>query len=73
MGRPDSRSELPGIACPTAVVCGRQDAVTPLKMAEEIAAGIPNAKLRIIEGCGHLASLERPEAATAVMRDWLTG
>ncbi len=73
MGRPDSRAELSGISCPTTVVCGRQDVLTPPEMAEEMAAGVPGARLKMIENCGHLASLEQPEAATAAMRDWLTG
>jgi pimeloyl-ACP methyl ester carboxylesterase len=70
-GRPDFRPILPAIACPTMVICGRQDAVTPLDRSEEIAAAIPGARLAVIEDCGHLAALERPQAVTALMRLWL--
>ena len=42
-------------------------------MAQEIAAGIPGAKLEIIPDCGHLSTLERPEAVNRAMRTWLTG
>ena len=49
MGRPDSRPFLPSIQCPTLVLVGRQDALTPVEMAQEIAAGIPGAKLEIID------------------------
>ena len=42
-------------------------------MAQEIAAGIPGAKLEIIPDCGHLSTLERPEAVNRAMRAWLTG
>ena len=70
-GRPDSRPGLAAIACPTLVVCGRQDMLTPMEWSEEIAAGIPGARLVAIEDCGHLSTMERPEAATALLRDWL--
>jgi pimeloyl-ACP methyl ester carboxylesterase len=69
--RPDSRPDLPRIACPTLVVVGRQDALTPPDRAEEIAAGIPGARLCVVEDCGHLVTVERPQAATVLMRDWL--
>jgi pimeloyl-ACP methyl ester carboxylesterase len=71
LGRTDSRPILPRIACSTWVICGRQDAVTPLDRSEEIAAAIPGARLAIIEDCGHLSALERPQAVTALMRLWL--
>ena len=73
MGRPDSLATLPGIACPTLVLCGRQDALTPLSCSEEMAAGIPGADLVVIEDCGHLATMERPEEVTAALRAWLEG
>ncbi len=71
IGRPDSRRELPNIACPTLVLCGREDALTPLHLHEEMASLIPGSRLRVIEECGHLSTLERPEAVTAAMREWL--
>lgn len=71
MGRPDARPDLGAIDCPTLVLCGRQDALTPLALHEEMADLIPTARLAVIEECGHLPTLERPQAATALMRDWL--
>jgi pimeloyl-ACP methyl ester carboxylesterase len=71
MGRPDSRPDLGRIRCPTLVLGGRQDAVTPPEVMEEIAAGIPAAKLVLLDRCGHLAPLEQPEAVTAAMAEWL--
>jgi pimeloyl-ACP methyl ester carboxylesterase len=73
MGRPDSRPDLPGIAAPALIICGRQDALTPLDKSEEMAAAIPRARLAVIEECGHLATMERPQAATALMRLWREG
>ena len=72
MSRPDGREDLKKIACPTLVLCGRQDALTPLTGHEEMAAAIPNASLVVIEDCGHLAPLERPAAVSSAMRAWLT-
>lgn len=71
MDRPDSRPMLPSISCPTLVLCGRQDAISTLEMHAEMADAIPGARLAVVEECGHLASLERPHATTALMRDWL--
>jgi pimeloyl-ACP methyl ester carboxylesterase len=71
IGRPDSRRDLPNIACPTLVLCGREDAQTPLPLHEEMASLIPGSRLRVIEECGHLSTLERPEAVTAALREWL--
>jgi pimeloyl-ACP methyl ester carboxylesterase len=72
LDRPDGRKDLQDIPCPTLVLCGRQDALTPLSAHEEMAKAIPNARLVIIEDCGHLAPLEQPHAVSAVMRYWLT-
>ena len=72
MSRPDNRPLLASIKCPTIVIVGREDALTPPEMAQEIATGIPGAKLEIIPECGHLSTLERPEAVNRAMRAWLT-
>lgn len=72
LGRIDSRPHLAAIQVPTLVLCGRQDGLTPLERHEEMAAAIPGARLSVIEDCGHLATMEQPVAATAMLRDWLT-
>ena len=73
MSRPDFRPDLPHIGCPTLVLCGREDALTPLERHEEIARLIPTARLVIIEQCGHLSTLERPHEVNVALRDWLVG
>ena len=73
MARPDSRPLLAGIRCPTLVIVGREDALTPPELAQEIASGIAGAKLEIIPDCGHLATMEQPAAVNRAMRAWLTG
>jgi pimeloyl-ACP methyl ester carboxylesterase len=73
MSRADSLPLLPAITCPTLVLCGRQDALTPLELHEEMARAIPGANLRVIEECGHLSTLERPEEVSAALVTWLSG
>jgi pimeloyl-ACP methyl ester carboxylesterase len=53
------------------VLCGREDALTPVCLHEEMAGLIPDSRLRVIEKCGHLSALERPAAVTAVLREWI--
>ena len=71
LGRPDSRGDLARIAVPTLVAAGEADVLTPPDLAREIATGIPGAALHLLPGCGHLPSMEAPEAVTALLRDWL--
>lgn len=70
-GRPDSRGGLGEISCPTLVAGGRQDALCSVGLHEEISSGIPGSSLVMIEECGHLSSMERPQAVTALLRYWL--
>ncbi|MDA0822570.1 MAG: alpha/beta fold hydrolase [Proteobacteria bacterium] len=71
IGRPDPRKRLADYACPTLVLCGHEDAITTLEMHEEMASTIPGAKLAVIEQCGHVSTMERPQAVTALLRQWL--
>ncbi|MHA1570649.1 MAG: alpha/beta fold hydrolase [Alphaproteobacteria bacterium] len=71
LGRLDSRDTLAAIDVPTMVICGREDALTPLPLHEEMVAGIKGARLAVVEECGHLSPLERPHAVTALLRTWL--
>ena len=73
MGRIDSRPHLPRIACPTLVLCGRQDTSTPLALHEEMAALVPGARLEVVEDCGHMSAMERPAEVSAALRRWLLG
>jgi pimeloyl-ACP methyl ester carboxylesterase len=73
IGRPDSRPMLASIRCPTLVLVGEQDALTPVEVAREIADGIPRARLEIVPDCGHLSTLEQPEAVNRALRAWLAG
>ncbi len=72
MSRTDSLGLLATIACPTLVLCGRQDGLTPLARHKEMAAGIRGAHLEVIDNCGHLSTLEKPAEVNAALRRWLT-
>jgi pimeloyl-ACP methyl ester carboxylesterase len=67
LNRPDAREVLPGIHCPTLVLCGRQDAWSPPSQHEEIAASIPESKLVIVDDCGHMSPVEQPAAVTRAL------
>jgi pimeloyl-ACP methyl ester carboxylesterase len=71
ISRPDSRGDMPSWHIPAMVLCGRQDALTSLAMHEEMASLLPDAELVVIEECGHLSTLERPDEVASAMRRWL--
>lgn len=71
--RPDSRPTLSTIRCPTLVVVGDGDELTPPPVAAEIANGIPGARLVTVADCGHACTLERPAEVTAVLLQWARG
>jgi len=71
MGRADSRSTLATIACPTLVLVGDGDELTPPPLAKEIAAGIAGSRLVVVPDCGHLSTLERPQAVTKALVEWM--
>lgn len=73
MDRHDFRPTLVRISCPTLVLCGRQDALAPVDKHTTMAAGIRDARLVVVEDCGHLSTLERPEAVNRALRGWLEG
>ena len=69
--RPDSRPGFAAIKCPTLVLVGDSDEATPPDLAREMAAGIAGAKLVVVPECGHLSTLERPDAVNAALVAWL--
>lgn len=72
IGRADSRPILAAIRCPTLVLVGDKDQLTPPALAEEIAAGIAGAHLVTIADAGHLPTLEQPAATTKALAEWLS-
>jgi pimeloyl-ACP methyl ester carboxylesterase len=72
MGRVDSRPSLAAIACPTLVLVGDSDVLTPPAHAEEMAAAIKGSRLVSVPACGHLATLERPAEVNAALQEWIS-
>ena len=72
MRRADSRPGLSAIECPTLVVCGREDVLTPPDLSVEIAGLISGAELVLVEDCGHLSTMECPEEINEALRKWMT-
>jgi pimeloyl-ACP methyl ester carboxylesterase len=73
IGRIDSRPHLAKIACPTLVLCGREDTLTPLALHEEMANAIPGSRLVVAPQCGHLSPLEQPQFVSMNLVHWLSG
>ena len=71
MVRADLRPALSALACPTLVVCGLDDQLTPPDNARELAAAIPDAQLQLLPECGHMLTWEQPAAVTALLQAWL--
>jgi pimeloyl-ACP methyl ester carboxylesterase len=70
--RPDSLPLLPALdGLPVLVVAGAEDQITPRDRAQAIADAIPGARLVVLPGVGHLSPVERPEATTEAMADFL--
>jgi pimeloyl-ACP methyl ester carboxylesterase len=69
--RPDSRPGLPDIRCPTLVLVGEGDELTPPALADEMAELIPGSRLVKVPGSGHLSTLEKPEAVTKALVEWM--
>jgi pimeloyl-ACP methyl ester carboxylesterase len=72
LGRVDSRPLLVDIEVPAVVIVGRQDQATPVHQAEQMATDIANARLVVLEECGHVSPLERPAEVSAALRRWLS-
>lgn len=71
LNRIDSIPFLHLIRCPTLVLCGREDAITPIGLHQEMVDEIPGAGLIIINQCGHLSLLEQPSRVNEALAHWL--
>jgi pimeloyl-ACP methyl ester carboxylesterase len=72
MARMDSRPLLAAVRCPTLVIVGDGDELTPPELAKEICAGISGARLVVVPDCGHLSTIEKPDAVNAALAEWLS-
>jgi pimeloyl-ACP methyl ester carboxylesterase len=67
LNRIDYRPYLSGIAIPSTIIVGAQDVITPPENAKALHRAIKGSRYVEIEECGHLSSLERPEAVTSIL------
>jgi 3-oxoadipate enol-lactonase len=72
--RPDSTPLLPALAdLPSLIVVGQEDRLTPPTLSQAMADRIPGSRIVVVPGAGHLTPMEKPEAATAAVADFLSG
>jgi pimeloyl-ACP methyl ester carboxylesterase len=73
IARPDATALLGEIRARTLLLCGAEDSWAPAARHREMAAAISGSRLEIVPDCGHMCTLERPEAVTRALGEWLTG
>lgn len=64
---------LPSIGAETLLVWGRQDGLVPVAQGEALRSALPNARLSLIDNCGHLPMAEKPETFNRLVRDFMVG
>ena len=69
--RRDLRPVLSRIAVPTAVIVGREDRLTPMAMSHDMHRRVPGSTFHVVDDCGHLPPIERPEATASQLRGFL--
>lgn len=69
--RPDATPVLASIRCPTLILCGNQDAWSPPERHRVMADTIAGGRLRLIDDCGHMSTMERPDAVAAALKEWM--
>jgi pimeloyl-ACP methyl ester carboxylesterase len=62
---------LPRVTNPTLIVWGREDRIVPVACGDQYRRLLPNAKLTVLEGCGHLPPIEQPDAFARLVLDFL--
>ena len=69
--RPDQQETLKSVTVPTLILMGREDRLCPLDRHELMHGLVAGSALKIIEGAGHLPTLEQPEAVNTAFKTWL--
>ena len=70
MAEADQRDLLPRIAVPTLLIWGELDARSPLSVARQFEDAVPDTKLVVIPGAGHVSNLEQPERFNDAVREF---
>ncbi len=68
----DIMDRVGAIQCPTLILCGEDDQLTPVKYSRYLEGQVPGAQLEIVPGAGHMVMLEKPEIVTNKIRSFLT-
>src|SRR5512139_340979 len=71
LARSDRTGLLPTLHLHTLVLCGRDDGWSPLSRHQQMARLIPGSTLVDVPDCGHMSTMERPQAITNALRTWL--
>ena len=71
--RPDQQKTMRRVKLPALVIAGALDTLVPMRRSEFTANLMPFGKLQVIDGAGHIASLEQPEAVNEVLAAFLSG
>lgn len=71
LDRPDATPVLQALRCPALLMCGRQDAWSPLARHREMHALVPGSELAIVEEAGHMTTMEQPATVSAMLRRWI--
>jgi pimeloyl-ACP methyl ester carboxylesterase len=71
LNRPDVTPRLAAITCPTLLLCGREDGWSPPWRHEFMHAAIAGSRLVVIDHCGHMSTMEQPDAVSRAMLEWL--
>jgi 3-oxoadipate enol-lactonase len=69
----DLRDEVHDLSLPTLVLVGEEDEATPPAMSRELAALLPDARLKILPGCAHVPQLQMPDVFLAAIEDFIAG
>ena len=67
----DAEADAARVTCPTLLLLGERDQMTPLKSGRALAGKIPGAKIHVIEGAGHMLMVERPDETREALRAFL--
>jgi len=69
--RAEMTDRVAQIDCPTLLICGEHDAISPPEEMRQIALAIPRARLVLVPEAGHMAPLENPDAVNRAMEQFL--
>jgi pimeloyl-ACP methyl ester carboxylesterase len=72
LNRPDCSDLLATIRCPTLLLCGREDNWSTPARHEHMHGAVAGSRLVIVEQCGHMSTMEQPEAVSRALAEWLT-